>query len=90
MAFETTITEKDLDANSQHLVHGFRADNQDREPDLTVDGLSDSIFSRLLGLLGMLGLLVRRRSVFPVARANENPTNQPRGTFGSLGIRHLV
>ena len=53
MAFETTITEKDLDANSQHLVHGFRADNQDREPDLTVDGLSDSIFSRLLGLFGI-------------------------------------
>ena len=53
MAFENTITEKDLDANSQHLVQGFRADNQDFEPDLAVDGLTDSIFSRLLGLFGL-------------------------------------
>ncbi len=53
MAFENTITEKDLDANSQHLVQGFRADNQDLEPDLAVDGLTDSIFSRLLGLIGL-------------------------------------
>ena len=53
MAFENTITEKDLDANSQHLVQGFRADKQDFEPDLAVDGLTDSIFSRLLGLIGL-------------------------------------
>ena len=53
MAFENTITEKDLDANSQHLVQGFRADNQDLEPDLAVDGLTDSILSRLLGLIGL-------------------------------------
>ena len=53
MAFENTITEKDLDASSQYLVQGFRSDTPDREPDLVVDGLSDSIFSRLLGLLGM-------------------------------------
>ena len=53
MAFENTITEKDLDANSQHLVQGFRADNHDVEPDLAVDGLTDSIFSRLLGLIGL-------------------------------------
>ena len=53
MAFENTITEKDLDANSQRLVQGFRADNQDFEPDLAVDGLTDSIFSRLLGLIGL-------------------------------------
>jgi len=53
MAFENTITENDLDANSQHFVQGIRADNLDIEPDLTVDGLSDSILSRLLGLFGM-------------------------------------
>ena len=53
MAFENTITEKDLDANSQHFVQGLRAENQDYEPDLVVDGLSDSILSRILGLFGM-------------------------------------
>jgi len=53
MAFENTITEKDLDANSQQFVQGFRADNHDIEPDLAVDGLSDSILSRLLGLFGI-------------------------------------
>ena len=53
MAFENTITEKDLDASSRYLVQGFGADTPDREPDLAVDGLSDSILSRLLGLLGI-------------------------------------
>ena len=53
MAFENTITENDLDANSQHLVQEFRADSKDYEPDLVVDGLSDSILSRLLGLFGI-------------------------------------
>ena len=52
MAFENTITENDLDANSQNFVQGLRADSLDIEPDLTVDGLSDSILSRLLGLFG--------------------------------------
>ena len=52
MAFENTITENDLDANSQNFVQGLRADNLDIEPDLTVDGLSPSILSRLLGLFG--------------------------------------
>jgi len=53
MAFENTITEKDLDASSQYYVQGLRADNQDYEPDLAVDGLSESILSRLLGLFGL-------------------------------------
>ena len=53
MAFETTITENDLDAKSQKFVQGLRADSLDSEPDLTVDGLSDSILSRLLGLFGI-------------------------------------
>jgi len=52
MAFENTITEQDMDANSQHFVQGFRNDGHDVEPDLSVDGLSESIFSRLLGLFG--------------------------------------
>ncbi len=53
MAFENTITENDLDASSQQFVQGFRADSRDSEPDLTVDGMSDSILSRLLGLFGI-------------------------------------
>ena len=53
MAFENTITENDLDANSQHFVQGLRTDSLDIEPDLTVDGLSESILSRLLGLFGI-------------------------------------
>ena len=55
MAFENTITENDLDANSQNFVQGLRADNLDIEPDLMVDGLSESILSRLLGLFGAGG-----------------------------------
>jgi hypothetical protein len=53
MAFENTITENDLDAKSQHFVQGLRGDSLDIEPDLAVDGLSDSILSRFLGLFGI-------------------------------------
>lgn len=53
MAFENTITEHDMDARSQHLVQGFRGDFQDFEPDLAVDGLSESLLSRLLSLFGV-------------------------------------
>ena len=53
MAFENTITEQDLDANSQRFVQGLRADSYDTEPDLVVDGLSESILSRLMGLFGI-------------------------------------
>jgi hypothetical protein len=53
MAFENTITENDLDANSQHFVQGLRNDSFDLEPDLAVDGLSESVLSRLMGLFGM-------------------------------------
>jgi hypothetical protein len=50
MAFENTITEQDMDAGAQQFVQGLRGDSADIEPDLTVDGLNDSILSRLLGL----------------------------------------
>jgi hypothetical protein len=53
MAFENTITENDLDANTKNFVQGLRADSFDDEPDLAVDGLSDSILSRFLGLFGI-------------------------------------
>ena len=52
MAFENTITEYDMDANSQQFVQGQRSDASDFEPDLAVDGLSESILSRILGVFG--------------------------------------
>ena len=52
MAFENTITELDMDANSKQLVQGLRGDGGDFEPDLAVDGLNESILSRILGLFG--------------------------------------
>ncbi len=53
MAFENTITERDMDAQAQRFVQGLRCDGGDYEPDLCVDGLSESIFSRLLGMFGI-------------------------------------
>ena len=53
MAFDNTITEMDLDADAQIFVEGLGADDRDGGPDLTVDGMSDSILSRLLGLFGI-------------------------------------
>ena len=50
MAFESTITEQDMDAASQTFVQGPHGDKGDFEPDLAVDGLSDSILARLLRL----------------------------------------
>ena len=52
MAFENTITEADMDANSQQFVQGLRGELADLEPDLSVDGLSESILSRIVGLFG--------------------------------------
>ena len=53
MAFDNTITEHDMDANSQQFVQGLRDEAGDHEPDLAVDGLSPSILSRILGLFGV-------------------------------------
>jgi hypothetical protein len=53
MAFDTTITEQDMDANTQQFVQGLRGEAGDYEPDLSVDGLSGGFFSRLLGLFGI-------------------------------------
>ena len=51
MGLENTITEQDLDSASKQFVQGFRQDQIDIEPDLTVDGLSESIISRLIRLI---------------------------------------
>lgn len=56
MAFENTITEKDLDPAAKSFVQGLSGELPDFEPDLTVDGLSESLLSRILGLFS------RRRS----------------------------
>jgi hypothetical protein len=49
---ESTITEHDMDATTKHLVQGFRQESGEFEPDLSVDGLSESILSRLIRILG--------------------------------------
>ena len=51
MEFENTITEHDMDVASRNMVKGLRGEPGDFEPDLAVDGLSDSILARLLRLL---------------------------------------
>ena len=50
---ENTITEQDMDATSRRFVHGFRQEPDGFEPDLSVDGLSESLVSRLFRLLGL-------------------------------------
>ncbi len=52
MAFDNTITQVDLDSDSQVFVEGLDFDSRDGEADLAVDGMSESILSRLLGLFG--------------------------------------
>jgi len=47
VGFESTITEQDMDANARQLVQKFKHNGLDSEPDLDVDGLSDSIAARL-------------------------------------------
>ncbi|MCG8369009.1 MAG: hypothetical protein MJA32_00690 [Proteobacteria bacterium] len=52
MAFENTTTEFEMDAESRQFVRDLSGENGEYEPDLAVDGLSDSILSRILGLFG--------------------------------------
>ena len=49
MGLENTMTEQDMDVGSQQLVQGFRP--SDAEPDLAVDGLSESFLARLIRIL---------------------------------------
>ncbi len=53
MAFESTITEMDMDAGSQQIVQGFRGDANDYEPDLAVDGMAGGFFAHILSLFGV-------------------------------------
>ena len=47
---DNTITEQDLDASAQHFVQQLRGDVPDVADDLDVDGLTDSLMSRLFSL----------------------------------------
>ncbi len=51
MAHENTITEQDMDATAHRFVQGLRGEVGDFEPDLSVDGLSESIVARLICML---------------------------------------
>jgi hypothetical protein len=51
MAWENTVTEKEMDDTSLQYVQALRKDLKDVEPDLAVDGLSESILSWILGIL---------------------------------------
>ena len=48
---DKTITEYELDPAAEQVVQGFT--DADGEPDLAVDGLDDSLASRLLKLLSL-------------------------------------
>lgn len=52
MAFDNTITHVDLYDDTQVFVEGLDFDSRGSDPDLAVDGMSESILSRLLGLFG--------------------------------------
>ncbi len=49
MAFDNTITENDLDKDGLAFVESLKDGRGD--PDLDVDGMSDSILARILRLL---------------------------------------
>jgi hypothetical protein len=51
MGWENTVTEQEMDATSLQFVQGLHKDLKDVEPDLSVDGLSESLLSWILGIL---------------------------------------
>lgn len=51
MGWENTVTEKEMDDTSLQFVQALRKDLKEVEPDLAVDGLSESILSWLLRIL---------------------------------------
>jgi hypothetical protein len=55
MGLDNSITEQDMDAASQQFVQSLRTNKQDLEPDLSVDGLSESIVGKLFRILTLRG-----------------------------------
>jgi len=51
MGWESTTTEQELDSTSSQFVQALRKDVPEIEQDLAVDGLTESILSRILGIL---------------------------------------
>lgn len=47
VGFENTITEQDLDTASKQFLQGLPCGSRDVEPDLDIDGLSDSVVARV-------------------------------------------
>jgi len=50
MAFENTITEQDMDATTRQFVQGLGPESGKRDPDLDIDGLTESLLGRIFGL----------------------------------------
>jgi hypothetical protein len=50
MAFDNTITELDMDATTSQYVGGIQTEVAEREADLDIDGMTDSLLGRVLGL----------------------------------------
>lgn len=51
MGLENTITEQEMDAVAQQFVQDIGNDSREIQPNLVVDGLSESIVSRFIGLI---------------------------------------
>ena len=50
MDFENTTTEQDMDTSTQQFVQSLRPDPGHRDADLDIDGLSESLLARVVGL----------------------------------------
>ena len=53
MSFDSTTTEYEMDATTKQFVQDLHSNEGEFEPDLDVDGLSESILSRFLDLFGV-------------------------------------
>lgn len=51
MAMENAVTDQDMDARFECPSTGSRFEHRDAEPDLAVDGLTESLLSRLFRLI---------------------------------------
>ena len=50
MAFESTVTEFEMDIATQQFIQQLRSDNGQLDPDLDVDGLTDGLLGHLFRL----------------------------------------
>jgi len=52
MSFDRTITEQDLDPASEQFIQTLDSDTPARDADLDVDGMEESVGSRIFSLFG--------------------------------------